>query len=128
MNETDRGVIVREREVLNFPTLEVATEVATEVKTEYLPVLYVAPVEVVIETTTIPEPVLPVDDFVPADVEQRLLYHWLRFGPPWAPDIVMQAPPPVPDDTPVVNPLYFPRKRVIGHFDDGVTRAIRRKE
>jgi hypothetical protein len=115
----------------------------TEAKVEYLPVVYVAPapapapvVEAAPEVTAVeveapPAPEWPADfaadDYVPDDIKQRLIYHWLRMGPAWASEIVMQAPPVVPDDTPVVNPLYFPRPRLVGHLDDGLRRAIRLK-
>lgn len=102
--------------------------IATTPQVEHLPVVYVPPVVVAEEVEVAPLDDPAWDDYVPDDIKQRLIYSWLRFGPHWARDIVAAAPPPVPDDTPVVNPLYFPRKRVIGVHDDGVARIIRPKE
>ena len=135
IEDDDRGALVREKEVLNFPALEIATVG----KVDFLPVVWVAPVEAPVETEVatavemVLEPVAPVEDFVPEDVKQRLIYHWLRFGPAWASDIVMQAPPPQVEINPLQftsapDPSRYPRQRVIGHLDDGVARAIRVRE
>lgn len=155
MSDDDRRTLVREREVLNFPTLEVASdvvteievaarvaaEVFTEVKVEYPVAIYVAPVvetaveipvQIPVETpVAVMEETSPGEDhdYVPEDIKQRLIYHWLTFGPvEWRADIVMAAPPPDPNPAPIFNPARFPRRRVIGHLDDGVARAIRPKE
>ena len=149
MSDDDRRTLVREREVLNFPALEVASdvvteievaarvaaEVFTEVKVEYPVAIYVAPVvETAVETPVEAAPVETISpgedhDYVPEDIKQRLIFHWLRFGPvEWRADIVMAAPPPDPNPAPIFNPARFPRRRVIGHLDDGVARAIRPKE
>jgi hypothetical protein len=102
----------------------------TEVQTDHLPVVFVAPIPIQTEAdvaTDAPAPVA-VDDYVPEDVKQRLIYHWLRFGPDWRADIVEQAPPMLASETPEFNPLRFPRPRLIGHLDDGISRVIRPKE
>jgi hypothetical protein len=105
-----------------------AVEVTTETVTEFLPV--------VIPTETVDAGGAPdlgpssEDTYVPEDDEQKLIYHWLVYGPEWRADIVV-APPPddisIPSD-PVVNPLHFPRPRQIGHRDDGTRRMIKVRE
>jgi hypothetical protein len=135
--------VVQLREAERFPELQidftdvatepvvetiVATETTTETVTEFLPV--------VIPTETVDAGGAPdlgpssEDTYVPEDDEQRLIYHWLVYGPEWRADIVV-APPPddisIPSD-PVVNPLHFPRPRQIGHRDDGLRRMIKVRE
>jgi hypothetical protein len=125
MIEEDDQPVVQVREVIDLFS---GLRGFTEVQTDYLPVVFVAPIPIQTEADVATEAAPdPVDDYVPEDVKQRLIYHWLRFGPAWAPDIVVQAAP-VANDVVEFNPLRFPRPRLVGHLDDGITRAIRPKE
>ena len=112
--------------VLPFPT---------EVKIDYLPAVIPVPVAEA-EATSVPlaEPLDllgSLDDLVvPPEVEQTLIYHWLRDGPPeWRGSIVAQAPP---EEARVVVPLFRPdlppgprRRHDAG---DGLARVIRYRE
>jgi hypothetical protein len=76
------------------------------------------------------------ENFVPDDIEQRLIYYWLLNGPEWAATICRlgetypAADPstPPPDNVVEINPLRIRRPRVIGFDDDGVRRVIVRRE
>jgi hypothetical protein len=111
--ETTTGTLVREREVFPFPKLEFPPLVA----------------EAVFDPAPDTGPQVTDDAYVPDDIEQRLIYYWLSYGPKdYNASIVTQAPPPTPPvyEAPVINPLQHPPRppRVIGFNDDGVRRAI----
>ena len=117
MSETEatRPVLEREREPFAFPALEVATVVAADDP----------PVD---ETPPFVE-----DTFVPDDVEQRLIYYWLCYGPKeWAATVcTLENPyPTTPPGGNVieVNPMRFRRPRTVGFDDDGLRRVMVYKE
>jgi hypothetical protein len=134
---------VQLREAERFPELQIdftdvatepvvetiaAVEVATETAIEFLPV--VVPTETA-DAGGAPDLGPSGDDtYVPDDIEQRLIYQWLMYGPEWRAQIVEQPPPVDPGLPPdvVVNPLHFPRPRQIGHRDDGARRMIKVRE
>jgi hypothetical protein len=126
VSESDPRVIVRDREqgfVLPFPS---------EVHVDQLPAVIAEPaVDVAAAAAALPSLLEAVDDtYVPPEVEQRLIYRWLRDGPPaWRASIVAQA---APVETPVVVPLFRPdlphgphRRHDAG---DGTARVIRYRE
>lgn len=119
--------------VATEPVVEtvVATETITEAVVEFLPV--VVPVEAPVDVVPVENPndlgFIGEDSYVPEEIEQRLIYQWLMYGPDWRADIVT-APPPVDNTIPpeVIDPQRFPRPRNIGFYDDGTRRKILLRE
>jgi hypothetical protein len=114
--ETTRSVQVLEREVLPFPAFEIATET-----------------QMVDPDPPVELPPIYEETFVPDDIEQRLIYYWLCYGPKeYAASICRlgqtypAADPstPPPDNVVEINPLHIRRPRTIGFHDDGVRREM----